>query len=54
MMIDCSTMVSTRGIAVSRCMAKPPVCSAAKKVPAAMAPSGSPLARSAAIRPDQV
>src|SRR5208337_3917488 len=52
--IACRTSASTRGTEVSRCMAKPPVCSAAKKRPATMAPTGSPPTRSAAISPDQV
>ena len=42
MTIDCSTKVSTRGTEVSRCIAKPPVCNAAKNKPAAIAPTGSP------------
>ena len=54
MTIDCSTSVSTRGTEVSRCIAKPPVCNAAKNSPAAIAPIGSPPASSAAIKPDQV
>ena len=41
--IACKTSVSTRGTEVSRCMAKPPVCSAAKKRAATIAPTGSPL-----------
>src|SRR5579863_521682 len=54
MMIACTAMVRTRGMAVSRCMAKPPFWRMAKKRPAPMAPSGSPPASRAAIRPDQV
>src|SRR6185437_7447191 len=49
MMMACTAMVRTRGMAVSRCMAKPPFWRMAKKRPAPMAPSGSPPASRAAI-----
>ncbi len=40
--IACRTSVSTRGTDVSRCIAKPPVWSAAKNRAATIAPTGSP------------
>ncbi len=52
--VACRIELSSRGTSVSRSIPKPPTCSAAKKTPAATAPSGFARASRAASRPVQV